>query len=38
MSRFFDNSRELLVLNILNEEGLDKDELARLRKMLEEAQ
>jgi len=37
VSRFFDNSRELLVLNLLNEEGLDKEELARLRKMLEEA-
>lgn len=38
VSRFFDNSRELLVLNLLNEEGLDKEELARLRKMLEDAQ
>ena len=37
VSRFFDNSRELLVLNLLHEEGLDKEELARLRKMLEEA-
>jgi BlaI family transcriptional regulator, penicillinase repressor len=38
VSRFFDNSRELLVLNLLNEEGLNKTELARLRKMIEEAQ
>ena len=37
VSRFFDNSCELLVLNLLHEEGLDKEELARLRKMLEEA-
>ncbi|HVM94380.1 MAG TPA: BlaI/MecI/CopY family transcriptional regulator [Terriglobales bacterium] len=34
-SRFFGNSREDLVLNILEERGIDAGELARLRKMLE---
>jgi len=33
--RFFGNSREDLVLNILEERGIDAGELARLRKMLE---
>jgi predicted transcriptional regulator len=37
LSRFFQNSRELLVLNILEEEGLDREELKRLRKRLEES-
>jgi predicted transcriptional regulator len=36
VSRFFQNSRELLVLNILEDEGLDADELERLRQLLEE--
>lgn len=34
-SRFFKNSREQLVLNILEDEGLDGQELSRLRQMLE---
>ncbi len=34
-SRFFKNSREQLVLNILEDEGLDAQELSRLRQMLE---
>jgi len=36
LSRFFQNSRELLVLNILEDEGIDAGELARLRQMLDE--
>ena len=36
-SRFFQNSRELLVLNILEDEGLDADELKRLRELLDES-
>ena len=36
LSRFFQNSRELLVLNILEEEGIDAEELKRLRELLEE--
>ena len=36
LSRFFQNSRELLVLNILEEQGIDADELARLRQMLDQ--
>lgn len=35
LSRFFGNSRELLVLNILEEQNIDADELARLRELLE---
>ncbi len=35
LSRFFGNSRELLVLNILEEETVDADELGRLRGMLD---
>ncbi len=34
-SRFFGNSREDLVLNILEDRGIQAEELARLRKMLE---
>ncbi len=33
--RFFSNSRESLVLNILEEEGVDARELERLRQLLE---
>ncbi len=33
--RFFGNSRESLVLNILEEQGIDADELDRLRRLLE---
>lgn len=36
MSRFFQNSRELLVLNILEDEDVDAEELARLRRILDE--
>lgn len=36
VNRFFQNSRELLVLNILEDEGLDADELKRLRQLLDE--
>ena len=35
VSRFFKNSHEQLVLNILEDRGLDEAELDRLRKMLE---
>jgi predicted transcriptional regulator len=34
-SRFFGNSREDLVLNILEDHGIGADELVRLRKMLD---
>jgi predicted transcriptional regulator len=35
VSRFFENSHEQLALNILEDRGIDPDELDRLRKMLE---
>ncbi len=35
VSRFFKNSHEQLVLNILEDRGIDSAELARLRQMLE---
>ncbi len=35
VSRFFKNSNEQLVLNILEERGLDREELDRLKKMLD---
>jgi BlaI family transcriptional regulator, penicillinase repressor len=35
VSRFFGNSHELLVLNILEENSLDADELSRVRQLLE---
>lgn len=35
VSRFFGNSHELLVLNILEDRSIDPDELARLRALLE---
>src|SRR5262249_36640671 len=35
VSRFFGNSDELLVLNILEDKGFDAEELARLRELLE---
>ena len=35
VNRFFGNSHELLVLNILEDQGLDAREVKRLRKMLE---
>jgi BlaI family transcriptional regulator, penicillinase repressor len=36
VGRFFRNSHEQLVLNILEERGIDRPELDRLRKMLDE--
>lgn len=35
VSRFFGDSRDLLVLNILEEKGIDAEELERLRRLLE---
>jgi predicted transcriptional regulator len=35
VSRFFRNSHEDLVLNILEDRGMDSEELARLRRMME---
>ena len=35
VSRFFKNSHEQLVLNILEDRGIDDEELTRLREMLE---
>ena len=35
VSRFFSNSDEMLVLNILEERGLDQDEIHRLKQLLE---
>ncbi len=37
VSRFFGNSHELLVLNILEEQSIDADELARVRQLLEKS-
>lgn len=36
VNRFFKNSHELLVLNILEDQSLDREELNRLRQMLTE--
>jgi BlaI family transcriptional regulator, penicillinase repressor len=38
VSRFFRNSQEALVLNILEDEGIEAGELERLREMLERNQ
>ena len=38
VDRFFDNSPELLVLNVLKEEKMDAGELKRLKKMIEESE
>jgi len=35
VSRFFGNSDELLILNILEEKSIDSEELARVRKLLQ---
>ncbi len=35
LSRFFQNSPELLVLNLLDDEDLDETELGRLRKLID---
>ena len=37
VSRFFDNSPELLVLNVLENERIDPAELERLKKLVEES-
>jgi predicted transcriptional regulator len=37
-SRFFKNSHEMLVLNILQEHGVDAEELNRLQKLLQATQ
>jgi predicted transcriptional regulator len=34
VSRFFKNSQEQLVLNLLEDQGIDSDEIGRLREML----
>lgn len=34
LSRFFNNSHELLLLNLLEDKSLDQDELKRLRNLL----
>jgi BlaI family transcriptional regulator, penicillinase repressor len=36
VSRFFQNSHDLLMLNLLEEKGVDREELKRLRAMLRE--
>jgi predicted transcriptional regulator len=36
--RFFGNSHEMLVLNILENRGVDAEELERLRRLMEETQ
>jgi BlaI family transcriptional regulator, penicillinase repressor len=38
VSRFFKNSHEQLVLNVLEERGIDREELERLKKMLKASQ
>jgi len=38
VNRFFENSHELLVMNILKDGNMDEEELRRLRKMLDEAE
>jgi len=35
--RFFENSHEMLVLNILEDRGMQTDELQRLRRLLEDS-
>ena len=38
VNRFFENSHELLVMNILEDASIDDEELRRLRKMLDEGE
>ncbi len=38
VSRFFGNSHELLVMNILEDKSIDEAEVQRLRKLLEKTQ
>jgi BlaI family transcriptional regulator, penicillinase repressor len=37
MTRLFNGSPSLLVLNVLEDEQIDSDELARLKKLIEDA-
>ena len=37
VSRFFGDSHELLVLNLLEEQSIDAEELARVRQLLEKS-
>jgi predicted transcriptional regulator len=37
LARFFDNSPSLLVLNVLEDQEMDRGELTRLKKMIEDA-
>lgn len=37
IDRFFNNTPELLVLNVIEQEGLDVDDLKRLKSMLDES-
>ena len=37
VSRLFDNSPSLLVLNVLEDDGIDPDELKRLKRMIKDA-
>ena len=38
LSRFFENSPELLVLNVLEQERIDGQELKRLKKLIKESE
>ena len=38
LHRFFDGSREELVLNVLNDEELDPEEIARIRRLIQESE
>jgi BlaI family transcriptional regulator, penicillinase repressor len=38
VNRFFKNSHEELVLNILEDQGIDAEEISRLRQLLESSQ
>ncbi|MBD3297205.1 MAG: BlaI/MecI/CopY family transcriptional regulator [candidate division Zixibacteria bacterium] len=38
MSRFFENSPELLVVNLLENEKLDAEEIERLKKLIDESE
>ena len=38
INRFFEDSHELLVMNILEDSSIDEEELKRLRRLLEEGQ
>jgi predicted transcriptional regulator len=38
VSRFFENSHEQLVLNLLQDQGIEPEEIGRLRQMLDTAE